>query len=327
MLQKSNNLVEINRFLVQNSPIVYVSQCHIGKFPVIIRSIGRRSYTEKTVMKIEEYIAKAGRTCALPDTCHRIQELIEDDSSTMDDIAEVLSFDPIITGHVLKLANSALYNFSSQVETVSKAVTLLGADAVYNLVLATGTSAALAKLDASAIDLDRHWRTSINTALIYKRFAKKERIKKADSLFVTGLLHNVGELIVAQVNPTAATTCEQITSNQPLHLVQQEVLGFDYATLGAMLFKHWRLPNHMVNLILNQHNIGSSLESQLMYLSCRLGLVSVFPDQFDMDKMLPSQLVEILGYNKNDLDGAMDWANIGAFSIFSIVCPQANSVY
>lgn len=278
-------------------------------------------------MKIEEYIAKAGRTCALPDTCHRIQELIEDDSSTMDDIAEVLSFDPIITGHVLKLANSALYNFSSEVETVAKAVTLLGADAVYNLVLATGTSTALAKLDTSSIDLDRHWRTSINTALIYKRFAKKERIKKADSLFVTGLLHNVGELIVAQVNPKAAEACEQITSNQPLHFIQQEVLGFDYATLGAMLFKHWRLPNHMVNLILNQHNIGSSKESQLMYLSSRLGLVSVFPDQFEVDRMIPSQLTEGLGYNKNDIDGAIDWANIGAFSVFAIVCPQSSAVY
>ncbi|EWH10754.1 signal transduction protein [Catenovulum agarivorans DS-2] len=278
-------------------------------------------------MKIEEYIAKAGRICALPDTCHRIQELIEDDNSTMDDIAEVLSFDPIITGHVLKLANSALYNFSSQVETVSKAVTLLGADAVYNLVLATGTSTALAKLDTSSIDLDRHWRTSINSALIYKRFAKKERIKKADSLFVTGLLHNVGELIVAQVNPTAASKCEELHANQPPHYIQQEVLGFDYATLGAMLFKHWRLPNHMVNLILNQHNIGSSVESQLMFLSTRLGLVSVFPEEFELDQMIPSQLSEQLGYKKADLDGAIDWANIGAFSVFSIVCPQANSVY
>ncbi|WP_143869747.1 HDOD domain-containing protein [Catenovulum sediminis] len=278
-------------------------------------------------MKIEDYIVEAGSLCALPDTCQRIQELLECEKSSMDDIAEVLSYDPLLTSHVLKLANSALYNFSFQIDTVNKAVSVLGIDAIYNLVLASGTTEALGRLDTSAIDLDRHWRNSINAALIFKRFAKQAKFKNADSLFVVGLLHNVGELIVAQVMPDLAAKCQSYTDNILPHDKQLEILGFTYAELGSSLFQYWKLPKFMVNLTLNQHIPGYSTEQQMMHLATRLALLSTHPDMYVQEQLLEEDVIKKLGYSQTEIDAAIDWANIGAFSVFAIVNPVSNSIY
>ncbi|WP_017444885.1 HDOD domain-containing protein [Gayadomonas joobiniege] len=278
-------------------------------------------------MTINDYLKKASSACALPDTCVRIQEMMDDEKSTIDEISEVLAYDPMVTGHMLKLANSALYNLSFSVDTVPKAVNVLGMDAVYSLLLASSTAETLRSLDTSAIDIDRHWRCSIYAGLIFKYLAKKTRQKNGEGLFVCGLLHNIGELVVAQVSPDKAIACDQLEENVLPYERQLEVLGFTYADLTAALFRHWQLPSYMTQLVASQHRPGDSQLQKLMFISCRLSLLNGYAHLYTADELAPMQTVQEARIQADDIDDARDWASIGAFSIFNIVCPPEMGIY
>lgn len=278
-------------------------------------------------MTINEYIKAASSACALPDTCIRIQEMMDDEKSSIEDISEVLSYDPMVTSHMLKLANSALYNLSFSVDTVAKAVNVLGMEAVYSLLLASSTAEALRSLDSSAIDIDRHWRCSIYAGLILKFLAKKTRQKNGEGLFVCGLLHNIGELIVAQVTPDKAIACDQLEENMLPHERQMQVLGFTYAQLSAGLFQQWQLPRYMTQLVAQQQSPGDSQLKHLMFLSCRLSLLNGYAHLYTPDELAPKQIIQQAKIRPEDIDDARDWASIGAFSIFNIVCPPEMGIF
>jgi len=89
-----------------------------------------------------EYARKVGDVFVLPDTCLKIKEVIDNKISNLDEISEIICLDPALASRLLKLANSALYNFPNPVDSVSKAVLLLGETQVYNLVVAYGSTEA-----------------------------------------------------------------------------------------------------------------------------------------------------------------------------------------
>ena len=85
-------------------------------------------------MDATEYAEKAHEIFVLSDSFIRIKELIDDESSTIDDIADVILLDPALAGTVLKLANSSFFNYPGKIDTISKAVLVLGITEVYILI-------------------------------------------------------------------------------------------------------------------------------------------------------------------------------------------------
>ena len=278
-------------------------------------------------MTIEDYIEQTTDICALPDTCIRIQELLADETSSTDDFADVLACDPMLTSHVLKLANSALYNFSSTIDTLAKAINVLGMHTIYNLVLVSSASNAIKKLNTDAIDLDRHWRVSINTALILKRLAGEKNTQDAERLFTLGLLHNLGELVVSQVTPAKASRCEAYNSEVLPKNKQLIELGFTYAELSAALFEHWHFPQEMIEIIQTQHTPQDNDAAQLLHLSSNLALINVHPQWYTIDNLLDDYLLAKFGFSHATLEDALDWANVGTFSLFSLLNPVDDSIY
>ncbi|MCU4677142.1 HDOD domain-containing protein [Catenovulum sp. 2E275] len=278
-------------------------------------------------MNISDYIEQADEVCGLPDTCVRIQELLQDETSSIDDFADVLACDPLLTSHVLKLANSALYNFSFSIDTLAKAITALGMKAIYSLVLISAATEALKKLNTQAIDLDRHWRVSINTALILKRLAGDKKSFDSERLFTLGLLHNIGELIVCQVTPVKAQKCEAYSAELLPKNKQLIELGFTYAELGAALFENWKFPEKMIDTIQMQHTPDDNEEAQLLHLASNLALISVHPEMYSIDSLLDDYLIQKFSLTEAKLEDAIDWANLGAFSLFALVNPADASIY
>ena len=84
----------------------------------------------------------------LSDSFNRIKELIDDDSSTIDDIADVIILDPTLSVTILKLANSSFFSYPGKIDTISKAVLVLGITEVYNLVIAYFTTDAFKNISA-----------------------------------------------------------------------------------------------------------------------------------------------------------------------------------
>jgi HD-like signal output (HDOD) protein len=277
-----------------------------------------------------ECALQVGEIFALPDTCLKIKEIIDDEVSDIDEIAELISYDPVLSSKLLKLANSALYNFPKQVESVQKAVQVLGDKQVYNLVVASGAAEAFASLQPNVIALDKFWEHSINTALIAKHLAYQLGVKKDEPIYLSGLLHNIGELVVVQVKPDIARICGQYQKGKKPWLKQQELLGFSYADCTVELLKQWQLPDRIIQPLkqLNQPEYSAANKiSLILHLASCLALSEANADAFHLYDLVDKQILEVLGLSKDDLHDASSFAFLEGMSILSLLNPALFSIF
>ena len=88
-------------------------------------------------MTVTQLISKVRSVYSLPQTFHRLQEVVQNPNSSMSDIGEVLMSDQALSARILQLANCSFYGFPSRIETVSHAVTMIGAEQMVALVQGT----------------------------------------------------------------------------------------------------------------------------------------------------------------------------------------------
>jgi len=277
-----------------------------------------------------ECARQAGEIFALPDTCLKIKDIIDNNISDIDEIAELISYDPVLSSKLLRLANSALYSFPKQVVSVQKAVQLLGDTQVYNLVIASGAADAFGRLRADVIPLDKFWEHSINTALIAKHIAFNLGVKKDEPIYLSGLLHNLGELVVAQTQPDIARLCSQYRKHKKPWVAQQELLGFSYADCTVELLKAWQLPEKIITPIkqLNQPDFTSNNKvSLILHLASCLALSEANADVYQLYDLVDKQILEVLQLNKDDLHDASSFAFLEGMSILNLLNPALFSIF
>lgn len=276
-----------------------------------------------------EFVRQVGDVFVLPDTCLKIKEVIDNKISNLDEIAEIISLDPALASRLLKLANSALYNFPNPVDSVSKAVLLLGETQVYNLVVAYGSTEAFSKTPAHVIDLERFWEISIHAALIAKFLGAVVGIKQSEPLYLSGLLHNIGELVVVEVNPDVARLCAHYKKGVLPWMRQQELLGFSYADCSVALLKLWRLPDSLIDPLnyLNSPQLQPKNKVvQVLHLASRLSLLNAAFGQFEMEDLVDQQIVSGLGLKRRDIDEARAFASLEGMAILSLLNPKGSMI-
>lgn len=281
-------------------------------------------------MKALQYAQNVADLFALPDGYLRVKQLMDSDTASLDDIAEVIALDPVLTAKLLKLANSALYNLSFQVESISKALLVLGKNQVYNLVLSIGIASACSKLDTSAIDLERFWEQSINAALIAKYLAECCAVKPIERFYVAGLLHNIGELVVLQNDPSQASRCQAYDSTTMPWKLQLDELGFTYAECGAELLNLWQLPDTIVEPIALQNNVKfnhKNLSQLIIHLAVKLALANQHPELYQTKHLIDPFVLELLNLSQSDVLKAIDFCNTEGLFMLSVLNPRISTIY
>ena len=94
-------------------------------------------------MNLEELVSKAENLFVLPDSVTRLKACMDDEASSIDDIGDIIAFDPSLATQLLRVANSALYRFPNKIDTVTRAIQVVGTRSTYDLALAYGVSQAL----------------------------------------------------------------------------------------------------------------------------------------------------------------------------------------
>jgi len=277
-----------------------------------------------------EYARQVGDVFVLPETCLKIKELIDNKSSSMDEIAELIALDPALASRILKLANSALYNFPNQVDSLNKALLLLGDAQVYNLVVAYGAAEAFQQTPTQVIDLERFWEMSIHCALIAKYLGMRLGVKQSEPLYLSGLLHNIGELVVVQTKPEIAGLCALYQPGIQPWTRQQELLGFSYSDCSVALLKLWKLPESLIEPLnyLNTPQLKpGNLPVQILHLASRLAMLNAAAGQFEFADLIDLNLAQSLGLKRQDLDEARAFASLEGLSILSLLNPKASMIH
>jgi len=277
-----------------------------------------------------EYADQAGEMFVLSDSFIRIKELIDDESSTIDDISEVILVDPALSGTILKLANSSFFNYPGKIDTISKAVLVLGITEVYNLVIAYFTTQAFKSINAEQAYLDNFWEQSVDCALLIKFLGCSLNIPNAERLFILGLLHNLGELIVKQVSSDKVIECQNEDCDSLPWSMQRDILGFTYGECGAELLKLWQLPYNLVAPIRNQDEEDFSTvntETQLLYIAKRIMTQQTFLKSKNKQDLIDDLQLTSLGINDEMLRTAIDYCDLERLSILAVLSPTAVMIY
>lgn len=194
--------------------------------------------------------ALAGEVTALfslPDLVIRACAVMDAPAATAQDLVEIIEFDANLVATVLRLANSALYGGRGRVETLSRAVTLIGHNALRDLVLATAAVNSFRDIPAEFVDMNSFWENSTTSAVLASLLADRVRLKDGETLFLAGLLHDVGRLVFYVRRPTEYREVLRRTQadGKALNDAERAVFGFNHAELGAALLESWQLPEKL----------------------------------------------------------------------------------
>ncbi len=190
-----------------------------------------------------------------PDVCLKVNELVADDSTSLEQIALVIIRDPNLTARILKLANSAFYGLPGRVDTVTRAVMLLGMAEIHKIVLAVSAVESFSRLSSSVTNMNSFWRHGVYTGLVAQAIARRARILHPERLFVAGMLHDIGTLLINKRFPeiAQATIMEAAGDEDALQRFEMRDLGFDHALLAGMMLDSWHLPASLVDTVYWHH--------------------------------------------------------------------------
>jgi HD-like signal output (HDOD) protein len=196
-------------------------------------------------IKFDEILYDSLESLSLPDVYIRLREIMESDNASMADAAEVLSLDPALAARILRMANSAFYGFRSEVDTISRAANILGMQKIHDLVLAASVSKTFEGMNNDLMDIDTFWYRSVHCGFLAQAIAEGAGIRNTESLFVRGLLHDIGHLVLFSHYPAECRSA-MAHSDQGLDArlyEEQKLIGVDAMQFAAELARVWQLPN------------------------------------------------------------------------------------
>ena len=215
-----------------------------------------------------------------PEVYLKVSQLAEAPWATLDHLAAVILRDPGLAARLLRAANSPWYGMANRVDTVSRAVMVLGLSEVKKLVTAASAIEAFSRLSSHVTNMNTFWRHAVYTALMAQALARHQDVLHPERLFVAGLLHDLGTLLVNHRYPetAAALIVDARGDEQALHRLENETFGFDHALLGALMLEHWELPASIIEALSWHHEPSRAgaarLDATLLHAADRLANAS-----------------------------------------------------
>jgi len=281
-------------------------------------------------MDARDYAVNAGNVFVLPEAVIKVKQLIDDDATSMDDIADVINYDPAIMSQVLKIANSALYQFPNTITTVTKAIQVIGTGSIYDLVLAYGVANSFKGITSDVVDLEKFWEQSVSCALLSKFLAEAVGLKEPEKLFVCGLLHNLGELVLVKLNPKVANKCASISSENTPLLLQKKYLGFSYADISSELLKLWGIPLDISQLVSKTHvseYTAQSKAEKIIQLAYLLALNNVHSELYSTHADTTEDMYKSIGIDEECINNALDFSNLQLMSALALFSPSTFTMW
>ena len=209
---------------------------------------------------------------SLPQIFIEINRVVDDPRSSATHVADVISKDPNLASKLLKIVNSAFYGFPSKIDTISRAVTILGNRQLSTLALGTSVLTIFGDIPADLVDMKSFWEHSVACGIAARMIAKYKKIANTESLFVAGLLHDIGRIIIYKHLPNQGR--EVLFHAQRtgclLRSAELEMLGFDHTQIGAMLIKKWQFPLVLEQALTYHHQPTLSqhlLEASIVHIA------------------------------------------------------------
>ncbi len=211
-------------------------------------------------------ITKVEAFPSLPGASTKLLSVLNDSNAAVTEIEKIFRMDPGLTANVLKLSNSAYFGFQSEIGSVHKAIVLLGAKRLMQLVITSCVNSVMNK-PVPGYDLPpgEMWRHSIAVSVAAEGLIEELNAPKADEIFTAALLHDVGKLVLGEFVKDDIKKIEKIASKDvSFEVAEQIALGTDHAEIGAKILESWGLPAEVVGAVRWHHDPDAADETSTL---------------------------------------------------------------
>ncbi len=206
----------------------------------------------------EEFVRGTPEIQSLPDVFRRINEVIDRPNSSASEIAKVVMEDPGLTSRLLRLVNSSLFSFPGEIDTISRAIAIVGTQQIRDLALSTCVIEMFEDVSAEFVNMQTYWQHCLATAVCARLLAEYAEEENIERFFVAGLLHDIGSIVIylrgGRKIKRIVTRCSKESQN--LLVAERATLGFDHADVGRELLKLWGLPDVLQEAVGAHHKPG-----------------------------------------------------------------------
>ncbi len=234
---------------------------------------------------------------SMPQAGVKLMALLEQKDIAIDEITQVMRYDPGLTANVLKLANSAYFGIPSKIGSLKHAVMFLGLKRFTQIVVAACVSDHMAgAVEGYDLPTGELWRHSIAVSSTAEKLAKYTKNITADDVFTPALLHDMGKLVLGTFVKEEFHNIKKIAAQGvPIEVAENMVLGTDHAEIGAQILANWSFPSDVIDAVRWHHNPerikNSKLQTEIVYLSNLLCQSCGDGDSAESKSLMPSTVV------------------------------------
>ncbi len=264
-------------------------------------------------MNVQELVQQVDTLVSLPEVCVKINQMIESSDSSAKDMGEVIAGDVDLSARLLKIVNSAFYGLPGPVDTISRAVTVVGTEELRNLALMTSACQVFKGIPGELVNMNEFWRIGITTGVIARTLARQCGVLHGERLFVQGVLHDIGRLVIFQQLPELSRDILLVASgdDEVQTAAERDMLGFSHAEVGFALLKRWQLPESVLTSVRYHHEPAKAVDYRVE--TALIHIAGMLADGINRGEYLGGTLAQVdriawktIGLTAKELEGALE---------------------
>lgn len=258
---------------------------------------------------IQELIKEIRQITPMSAVVNQIMEAVDAPDCSMEDIANIVQYDPAMTANILRTCNSAYFGLPNPIESIRDAVSILGMDQILELVMLKAGARAFDKPQKGyEREQGTIWKSSVSSALIARELAKKLCPDHRNTIFTAALLKDIGKTVLDRFIASSHEKINTLVKEEGYSFreAEKKVIGIDHAELGAMIMKMWKFSPRMVKIIRHHHLSDPSMQKDpdiaIVYLSdCICMMTGMGTGTDGLAYRFHDQVVENMGLSSNDI--------------------------
>lgn len=192
-----------------------------------------------------------------PLVAQRVLVLLNQPEVSIQELVEIVRFDPAITANILRISNSAYFGLRREIHSLHQALLLLGNQELLKIIIASGATRVFCR-PTPGYFTERLglWRHSVSCALMADLLARDLTLPEQAASFTAGLLHDIGKMLLSLYVNQKFTEIMEVVESQKTSFQQAEkaVLGIDHAQLGGEMARLWDFPDRL-RLVIHLHHL------------------------------------------------------------------------
>ena len=212
---------------------------------------------DKTVMmeRAEILVGAVDDLPTIPIVATKILQLLDDPDVSVEEIADLMLSDQVMTARVMKLLNSPVYKPAQEITSLKRALIYLGLRHVRELALTTSVINAFDGT-TGALELNSFWEHSFGVGMVSKIIAQKIGYQDLEKAYIAGIIHNLGEVFLSNFLRDPFLEVLEYIKAHPVRLIdaEAELLGTTHCEVGLCMAQKWNFPDAYCDVIMHHHN-------------------------------------------------------------------------